>query len=126
MIACMLTQTIRHNILLLTTSGRIYIYLSFSIILKRPVTVLCSTSGDNERCLRKSCNPMSHSDRTLGVCFTYVLSRYKAIPRINNIWSQRSCQHLSTSDKKTTKSGLWPTKDCNAADMCNSHSFSIR
>ena len=101
-------------------------YLSLSIIRRRPVTVLCSTSGDNERCLRKSCKPMSHNDRTFAVCFTYVLSRYKAIPRIINIWSQRSCQHLSTRDRKTTKSGLWPTKDCSAADICASHSFSIR
>jgi hypothetical protein len=103
-----------------------WFYLSLSIIRRRPVTVLCWTSGDSERCFRKSCRPMSHNDRILEFCFTYVLSSHKAISRIINIWSQWSCQHLSTRDRNTTKSWLCPTKDCSAADMCTSHSFSIR
>lgn len=101
-------------------------YLSRSINLRRPVTVLCSTSVKNERCLRKSCKPMSHKDRTFGVCLTYVLSRYSAIPRIISIWSQKSCQHFSTRHKNTTKSGLCPTNDCSAVDICTSHSLWIR
>lgn len=74
-------------------------YLSLSIIFNSAKTVLCSTSEARERCLRKSSKPMSHNERTFGVCFTYVLSKYNAIPRIISIWSQKSCQHFSTREK---------------------------
>jgi hypothetical protein len=101
-------------------------YLSLSINLRRPVTVLCSISGDSDRCLRNSCSPISHTEQILATFLTYFTSRSKAIPRIINIWSQKSCHVLWTRDKNTTKSGLWPTNADIFSAMCISHSFLIR